>query len=71
MIKTAKNFLITLNNLQKMHLKLLSKEATGGFIGDKIANRITKVSRSSQKNNSETITNEHDNEIPDKRYTSS
>ena len=33
------------------------------MIGNKIANRITKVSKSSQ-NNLETITNEHDEEIP-------
>ena len=53
-----------LHNLLQMHLKLLqksnSKEVTGDLIGDKIANRITKNSRSSPQNNSETITNEHD-----------
>ena len=38
-------------------------EATGDMIGNKIANRITKVSKSSQ-NNLETITNEHDEETP-------
>ena len=50
-----------------MHLKLLQKgaiqktaEATGDFIGNKIANKITKVSKNSQQNNSETVTNEHD-----------
>ena len=32
-------------------------DATGDFIDDKIANRITKVSKSSQQNNSETVTN--------------
>ena len=42
-------------------------EATGDLMGNKIANKITKVSRSSPQNNSETITNEHDNEIPKKR----
>ena len=31
---------------------------------NKIANKITKVSRSSPQNNSETITDEHDKEIP-------
>ena len=35
-------------------------EAAGDFIGKKIADRITKVSKNSQKNNSETVTNEHD-----------
>ena len=35
-------------------------EATGDLISNKIANRITKVS---QQNNSETVTNEHDEEM--------
>ena len=39
-------------------------EATGDLNGNKIANRITKVSKKSQQNNSETVTNEHDKEIP-------
>ena len=34
-------------------------EATGDFIGNKIVNKITNVSRSSPQNNSERITNEH------------
>ena len=38
-------------------------EATGGLIGNKIANRITKVSKNSLQNISETVTNEHDKEI--------
>ena len=45
-------------------------EATGDLIGNKIANRITKVSKNSQQNNSETVTNEHDKEIPKERYVS-
>ena len=45
-------------------------EATGDIIGNKIANRIAKVSKSSQQNNSETVTNENDKEIPKDRYTS-
>ena len=36
--------------------------ATSDLIGNKIANRITKVSRSSTQNNSEIITKEHDQE---------
>ena len=57
-----------------MHLKLLQKgviqktPATGDLIGNKIADRITKVSKSSQQNHSETVTNEHDKEIPKERY---
>ena len=41
------------------------------MISNTIANRITKVSKISPQNNSETITNEHDKEIPKKRYISS
>ena len=41
-------------------------EATSDLIGDK----ITKVSQNSQQNNSETVTNEHDNDIPKERYIS-
>ena len=40
------------------------------MIANKSANEITKVSRSSPQNNSETITNEHDKEIPKERYIS-
>ena len=59
-----------------MHLKLLQKgviqktPATGDLIGNKIADRITKVSKSLQQNHSETVTNEHDKEIPKERYIS-
>ena len=35
----------------------------------KIANRITNVSKNLPQNNLETITNEHDEEIPKERYT--
>ena len=45
-------------------------EAIGNLIGNKIANRITKVSRSSPQNNSEKVTNEHDKEIPKETYIS-
>ena len=41
-------------------------EPTGDLVGNKIVNRITKVSRHSLQNNSETITNEHDKEVPKK-----
>ena len=48
------------------------------MIGNKIANavaksydgRITKVSKTSQQNNSETIKNKHDKEIPKEIYVS-
>ena len=42
-------------------------EATGDLIGNKM---LIKASKSSQQNNSETITNEHDKEIPKERYVS-
>ena len=53
-------------------------ESTGDLIVSKIADavarscnhKITKVSRSSPQNNSETITNEYDEEIPKERYIS-
>ena len=45
-------------------------ESTVDLIGDKIADRITKVSKNWQENNSETVTNEHDKEKPKERYIS-
>ena len=45
-------------------------EAVGDLIDNKIANRITKVSGSSPQNNSETIKNQHDKEMPKERYIS-
>ena len=44
--------------------------ATSDLISNKIANKITGVSKSSQHNNSKTVTNEHDEEIPKERYIS-
>ena len=38
-------------------------EASGGLIGNKIINRITKVSKNSQQNNLETIKKQQDEEI--------
>ena len=41
------------------------------MIGKKIANKITKLSKNSQQNNSVTVTNENDNnKIPKKIYVS-
>ena len=39
-------------------------------MGNTIANKITEVSKNSQQNNSETVTNEHDKEIPKTRCIS-
>ena len=40
------------------------------MIGNKIANSNSKVSKISQRNHSETVTNEHDEEILKNRYIS-
>ena len=46
-------------------------EATGGFTVNKIANRNMKASGNSLQNNSETITNKHENkEIPKESFRS-
>ena len=45
-------------------------EATDDLIGNKNPNGITKVSKSSQQNISETVTNEYEKEIPKERYVS-
>ena len=59
-----------LKNLQKTPLKPLQKEcfkkkavATGDLTGHKIANKVTKASKNSQKNNSEKVSNANDKEI--------
>ena len=43
-------------------------EATGDVIHNKIAEKITKISKTSQQNNLETATNEHNKEKPKERY---
>ena len=45
-------------------------EATGNLIGNKTTNKITRVLQNSQHNNSETVTNEQDKEIPKEKYVS-
>ena len=45
-------------------------EATDDLLGNKIAERITKISKKLQQNNSEAVTTEHDKEIPKERYMS-
>ena len=56
------------NNMQQIHLKVLQKdllkklaEKTDDLIDNNIADKITKVSRSSSQNNWGTITNETKN----------
>ena len=62
------NFLITLNNLQQMRLKLLQKtaEPTCDLIGNKNADKITRASKTSPKNNLET----NEEEILKEKYIS-
>ena len=62
------NFLITLNNLQQMRLKLLQKtaEPTCDLIGNKIADKIAGASKMSPKNNLET----NEEEILKEKYIS-
>ena len=45
-------------------------EASGFLTGNKIPNRITKLSQNSHQNNSQTVTNENDKEVPKERYIS-
>ena len=45
-------------------------ETTGDLIGNKIIDKITKVSKNLQQNNSEIVTNENDKEILKERYIS-
>ena len=40
------------------------------MIGNKIANKITRVSKSPYENNAQTVTNENDKEIPKERCIS-
>ena len=42
----------------------------GDFIANKVADRITKVSKALPQNNPETITNEDDKETPKEKYIS-
>ena len=45
-------------------------EATGDLIGNSISDGITIVSKKSPQNNSERVTNEHDNKMYKERYIS-
>ena len=58
-----------LNNLLQMHLKLLQKEqlVTGDLIGNKTADKITRVTKTSSHNNSE----KNEEQTIRERYTSS
>ena len=45
-------------------------EATGDLIGNKIPNKIARVSKNSQQKKAETVTNEYDKELLIERYVS-
>ena len=72
MINIATNFIniAMLKTAQQIHLELLQKtqEAADDLIDNKIANKITQISKISQQNNSETVANNHDKEVPKERY---
>ena len=77
-VNTAKNFLFMLNNLPHIHLKLLQRgqfkktaEPISDLVSNEIADRIRKVSKTSQQSNLEIVTNEHDKEVSKQRYISS
>ena len=60
-----------------MHSKLLQNkqfkkaaEATGNLIGNKIADKIARISKTSPQNILERVINEHNKEKPKQRYTS-
>ena len=58
-----------------MCLKLIQKEQFKKqqkqlMIGNKIANKIKRVPQNLRQNNSETVTNEHGEQIPNERYVS-
>ena len=58
------------NALETFLKKVIQKtvEGTRDLIGNKIIDRITKVPKNSQQNNSKTVINEHYQEIPKERY---
>ena len=59
-------------NIGKKQVKTLvvNIARTGDLIGNKNSKRITIVSKNSQQNNLQTVTNEHDKKIPEERYIS-
>ena len=77
MVNTARNSpIITAWSYSLLHWtycfrKGNSAEATGDSIGNKIADKITKVSKTSPRDNSEIVTNEIEKEILENRYISS
>ena len=76
-VNTAKNFLIIPNNLLQIFFKMSQKTNSKNsrskwcLIDNKIADKITKISKTlKKKKKSETATDEHNKEIPKERYIS-
>ena len=62
----------TMENVSKYRkIKLVTTKGRKNLSGNKISDRITKVSKNSQQNNLEIVTNENDKDIPKERYISS
>ena len=63
-----------LNNLEQIHLKFLKKELfkkqQKQLVTRLVIKSLIKLQKISKQNNSETVTNEHDKEIPKERYIS-
>ena len=73
----GRNFLIMLNNLQQMQLKLLQKESFRKqqkqlviSLVIKLAIELREFQKNFQQNNLETVKKMHDKEIPKERYIS-
>ena len=66
----AKQSAIDTLKISSKRLIQKTAETICDLIGNKIGNKIIKVSWCSPQNNWETITNENDKEIPKERYTS-
>ena len=73
----GRNFLIMLNNLQQMQLKLLQKESFRKqqkqlviSLVIKLAIELREFQKTFQQNNLETVKKMHDKEIPKERYIS-
>ena len=58
-----------LKNASKKAIQKKS-EANGNLLGNKVANKVTKVSRGSPQNDSEAVISGHDKQIPEERYIS-
>ena len=54
--------------IQATSKRVIQKTAEVDLIGNKFADQITKVSKNSQENTSETVTNKNNKEISRERY---